>query len=508
MLPAFYLGHIVGHSSALNVNWAEGFAAQISAGEIYPRWLPEMTAGGGSPVFYFYGPLPFYVATPFVMLTGNPELAVVIASTILLVLSGLSSFYLCRQYVGPNSATVGGVIYMLLPYHFDVDIWLRAALGEQAAFVFMPLCCAFALRLGRDNRQIVFLALSFAGLIFSHLPSTILFAPFLVLICCWVAWYERSFVLLVKAASSAILAAGFSAIYLLPAFTLQDMIQSTQWMIFPAEDYLLVSDKTIAAFSLQVFPICGVAIFFGMLCYFLIRNKVEQKSLLVWVLIGALVIFESSMLAYPLWVHAGFYRVVQFPWRALSILDVVVALFFAMLWQDLPHLRKWLTPIVGFLIIVPMAITTLFQNQIYQKNPPPGLMNIALERIDLQAKGDAVEYLPSCLTVAERSRKKLITTEIALARMKSAETQRAPVYYFPFLSATRDGKALDAICDPATGYLKIQTEDGSKSFQIEKRAMPIEATAWFISGVSFGLLTILFIAFRRGRDGQGRFIRA
>lgn len=47
MSPAFIAGHIVGHSSYLNVNWAEGFARQLASGEIYPRWLPDMNAGAG-----------------------------------------------------------------------------------------------------------------------------------------------------------------------------------------------------------------------------------------------------------------------------------------------------------------------------------------------------------------------------------------------------------------------------------------------------------------------------
>ena len=154
MSPALYLGHIVGHSSALNVNWAEGFAQQIAQGNLYPRWLPNMTGGAGSPVFYFYGPLPFYVATPFVLLTGQSSVAVICTSITLLIFSGFACFALCRFYANRYNALIASLIYIILPYHFATDIWMRATLGEQAAYIFMPLTALCLLKLAQDSRYL------------------------------------------------------------------------------------------------------------------------------------------------------------------------------------------------------------------------------------------------------------------------------------------------------------------------------------------------------------------
>src|SRR5690348_2282877 len=85
MLPAFVAGHIISDNSFLNVNWSRGFSEQLFAGYLYPRWLPEMNAGAGSPVFYFYGPLPFYLTAPFELVV-SPRLAVLLGMWLMLAL--------------------------------------------------------------------------------------------------------------------------------------------------------------------------------------------------------------------------------------------------------------------------------------------------------------------------------------------------------------------------------------------------------------------------------------
>src|SRR5919199_5653885 len=63
-LPALLYGLPLVGDSVLIVAWHERFAAQLFAGELYPRWLQGMSAGLGSPAFFFYAPAPFYVSAP------------------------------------------------------------------------------------------------------------------------------------------------------------------------------------------------------------------------------------------------------------------------------------------------------------------------------------------------------------------------------------------------------------------------------------------------------------
>ena len=90
-----------------------------------------MSRGAGSPAFYFYAPLPFYLAAPFHLIAG-PRMAVVLVCWLMLALSGLSFLALARAFVGVGAALVAAVVYMAMPYHLLADIWIRAAIGEQA----------------------------------------------------------------------------------------------------------------------------------------------------------------------------------------------------------------------------------------------------------------------------------------------------------------------------------------------------------------------------------------
>lgn len=191
MFPALVAGHIINHSSILNVLWSEGFSRELLAGNLYPRWLPELSRGAGSPVFYFYGPLPFYLIAPFSLL-ADTRLAVVLGCWLMLALSGLAFFALARAFVGPAAALLSALVYMAMPYHLLADVWVRGALGEQAAFALIPLCLLCAVRLGGRLRYAFGLAVCFSGLLLSHLPSALLFTPVLVGFCLWTAAKERS----------------------------------------------------------------------------------------------------------------------------------------------------------------------------------------------------------------------------------------------------------------------------------------------------------------------------
>jgi len=91
--PTLVLGTLISHSSPQNLTWASQFADQFRAGILYPRWMPDSFDGLGSPAFYFYPPLPFWIDAVVSVITAN-ALSVsyrLAASTIvILFLSGLA----------------------------------------------------------------------------------------------------------------------------------------------------------------------------------------------------------------------------------------------------------------------------------------------------------------------------------------------------------------------------------------------------------------------------------
>ena len=492
MSPAFYLGHIVGHSSALNVNWTEGFAQQIVQGNVYPRWLPSMTGGAGSPVFYFYGPLPFFVATPFELLTGHSTVAVVCTSITLLVFSGFACFLLCSFYANTYSALTASLIYMVLPYHFATDIWMRAALGEQAAYIFLPLTALCLLKLNQNNNYVIGLAFSFAGLIISHIPSTLLFAPVLAFLTLWLAWRTRSHSLIWKSVFSAALGIGLAALYILPAFTLQNMIKVDNWFQHSPDENLFVTAEMATKFGIFLYPILAIAALFLALSVLALRDESYAQKTTPWIIIGLTVLIMTSIVALPFWQHAGFYRIVQFPWRALVILDLCFAVMWANLWQTKQRGKETLAMFTRVTIISSLFMAIKYQYQIYHAPSNPYIMNAIDERRDLALKTDGAEYMPACYKMRDVDRDKLITRDYAEQNQQVPEKLgQAKIYYFPSLIAKMGTKDVSITCDPQTGFVKYDEIAFPLPIQVSNQFLPIEKIAFQISLASFILLIAL-----------------
>jgi len=209
----------------IHLVWGRYFAEQLWSGDLYPRWLMDMNSGLGSPTFYFYGPVAFYVSSLFHAFVPATDLgwpAIGLSACASLAVSGFAAFIWLRDIAGRNGALAGALTYMILPYHLEVDILDRFAFGECWGLAWLPLVLAGAHRctLG-DKRAVPLLAFAYALLVMSHLPSTLLFSGVPVLYAVFVApkgQMKRGVMLVV----SGMFAGGMlGAIYLLPAMTTQ-----------------------------------------------------------------------------------------------------------------------------------------------------------------------------------------------------------------------------------------------------------------------------------------------
>jgi hypothetical protein len=502
MMPAFLLGHIIGHSSILNVNWAHGFEKQLAEGVIYPRWLPEMNGGAGSPVFYFYGPLPFFVAAPFVALTGNAMLGVVLGATTMLAASGLAAYFLCRVYASRNIALLAATLCVMMPYHFSVDIWYRSAFGEQGAFIFMPLSAFFAIRLAEDWRYAVGLSFSFAGQIFSHLPTALLFAPMLALLCVAVAWQAQSLRVLIISAAAGILAIGLSAIYILPAASLQAMIQPDYWRVIVAADHLLLTDKMQEDFSFFIFPQAVVLALALYLSFMALVNRKAIGPAGIWAVIALAALFFSSVLSMPFWNHAGLFSMVQLPWRLFCVLDLAVIVLFAALAGNGLLRTKILVPLLAASIMLGFGVAGGAQYLYYHLENSPTLMTVQNDRERIALRADATEYLPACLDQSHDEYQAMTYRRIAANRLLPAEAGTLPIYYYPFLEARRDGQPVPISCDPKTGFIRYDASAGQEPVTLQPKTLDIERTGRWISLASLIALLGAAILGLRGRRAK------
>ena len=225
-LPAWLTGVPSGSDTVFHASWYAHFSEQLRAGELYPRWLAGMNGGLGSPVFFYYAPLPYHLTTllvaPFAA-AGDYGLGHLAYGTALsFVASGLASYLWLRQISTRRGAVVGALLYLLAPYHAVVDPLMRGAYSELWAFAWMPLVLYFARRVAKNDSRpaLAGLSVSYALLALSHLPATLIFSP-LAAAYAYFAPGRRAPAALARAAAGLALGAGLAAAYLTPALTMQ-----------------------------------------------------------------------------------------------------------------------------------------------------------------------------------------------------------------------------------------------------------------------------------------------
>jgi hypothetical protein len=494
MGPSLLLGRIQGDNSFLNAVWSEGFARLLFAGDFYPRWLPDMGFGTGSPVFYFYAPLPFWLIAPFHLVAG-PEMAATLGSWLMLTLSGLAFFMLSRAFVGVVPALFAAMLYMAMPYHFLVDTLVRASLGEQAAFVFMPLSLMAAHRLPEGRQWTLALAASYAGLLMSHLPSSLLFAPFLSGYCLWRAWRSDPQIVLTRAVMAAGLSFGLAAAYVLPAMTLQRLIHSEMWSVVRPQDNFLLGSHTSALATFLTPIVLGLAIV-SLSCV-TIAMWAGEARVWPWVMILLGTLFVMTPVSAWAWQALPLVERIQFPTRALSLFELAVCMTVALALETRGF--GWALPLGAVGIGVTLAVAMI------ATGPDSVFAARTLTELDefVAARADAMEYLPACRPYRAADElggiSSIRVTEKSLHEAKGRKDV-IPVFYYPFLTLTVDSEERPTGCDPETGFLTAEIPPGAH-VRVAKSTLPVERMGQLCSLASLAFLLFGLVWPTRARSG-------
>jgi hypothetical protein len=371
-LPLLVVGPHVGHSLAWNVSWSRGFTEALLAGEWYPRWLPGMDEGAGSPIFFFYAPVPFYfTAVGYLLCRGCTDLVRLgIGEWLLVVASALTFYAFARRHARPVAAAVGALAYALMPYHFAIDLTVRQALGETAAYVWMPLALLCVDRIATGSTGAVRLAMVNALLAMTHLPATLLFSGFLVVYSAVWAGATRSTTVVVRTLSGVALGLLLAGMYLVPVLSLQDAI-SPQHLSSPQYDYrrwLFGSgDPPKVWFSLRLLGVCLVpTLSWAALWAMVFRSSRDDDRVraVAWLIFVAGAWFLMTPVSLPLWRALPVLQKVQFPWRVAIVLDLAVAATIVLAVKGLDaSVRQRRAIVVGVFVMLPILGSLVFGTQ-------------------------------------------------------------------------------------------------------------------------------------------------
>jgi uncharacterized membrane protein len=218
---------LAGHSARKDLVRLVEFDAAFRAADFFPTWSPDLYSGYGSPIFQFYAPLSYY-ASEVPLLTGlDYATALKLTQLLALFFSGLAMYCLVSTNFPGWVACVGAVFYMVAPYRL-VDMFIRHALAEHCAFIWLPLIVwgteRFVSKFSRIG--LVTGALATAALILTHNILALIGIPVCV-VAGWVfASHRRGILSFAAAVAVAALGIGLAAVFWWPAMTGRAFIQA------------------------------------------------------------------------------------------------------------------------------------------------------------------------------------------------------------------------------------------------------------------------------------------
>ena len=367
--PALFalLATPLGHSYGFNMAWATGFAAALADGALSPRHLPGLWLGLGGLDFFFYAPLPFFLgAAP--QLALGPEWSVhtlfAAAAGLLWALASITFYRLARRFTAPGPAALGALVYAVLPYHLAVDWFIRQAVGEFAAYVFLPVVAGGIVDVLRHRGLGLGLPLGFAGLLLSHLPSAFLAGHlFTVVVGVWAVGHRRA---ALPAIARLVLGVGLglaaAAAFWLPAMVLLGDV-SPQALRIPhlsPENWLFFDDRLEP--DPQLMGVVGAALAGALAAAWLAAAFATPRcrfEVALWTVlpIGVAALMMTAP-ARPLWESLPI-AAVQFPYRLMILVDLSSALACAVLVDAAARARRPARLAAVAAVAAPLAATAI-----------------------------------------------------------------------------------------------------------------------------------------------------
>jgi hypothetical protein len=334
-------------------------AAEVSVcwqgGVIYPRWAPDLYFGYGYPIFNYYAPLTYHLASLIALLPGVSVVTGVKAVFVLgLIVGGLGTYLLVRDLFGPEAGVVGAAVFLFAPYVLLIDPHARGDLAEHFALCLLPLVSFLLRRLvaGGGRGALLGATIGIAALLLSHnllgaLGIVLAFGAFV-----WQVVVEGRRDGVGRGLLAFALAAALSAFFWLPMLLELKDVQLTvvgpghfdfRNHFVPLAELLspsrLVDMGAVAAryhhnlgLAQWLLALAGAAALAR-------RGSPQRRALLFFVLIGVLLVFLMTRASLRVWETLPWLEYLQFPWRILGTAAFALAVLSGAATSWLPPAR-------------------------------------------------------------------------------------------------------------------------------------------------------------------------
>lgn len=505
------------HDGQDHVARIANFYQNLTEGNIIPRWAANLNWGYGHPILMFLYPLPSYIASFFHFLGVSlvDSTKIVFGSTF--VLSGFAMYLWTRNFLPKEAALLSSGLYILAPYRF-VDLYVRGAIGEHVAFLFMPLVLYFILKISKKYSKwfIVGGAMSIAGLILSHNAISLMFLPIIFLYALYLYSKQKKYIQ--GFVSMFTLGLGVSAFFWIPAFfegkyTLRDIVTAgdykTRFVELPNLLYGHWSYGGTGQLNVEVGIIHWILVILSLpvaLYLYKIKNR-------LWILsLGSFLVFLLAifiMLPYSsfIWERVNILQKFQFPWRFLSITVFAASVMGGVVLSQIKKYRFFAVCLVliGLLIInkdywkakeyriIPEDFFTGIYNSTTDTGESSPVWSI---RFMLERPKTHTEVIDGNAKVVETFRNS--TKHEYRIDVSGKAGIRENTVYFPGWKVLSDGKEVPIeFQDPnSRGLMTFYLPVGVHQLSIEFGETKLRLFSNFLSLVSLGFI-LIFLKFKK-----------
>jgi hypothetical protein len=341
--PIFLSGIPSGNDLPQHYQFAIAYRDAIASGDPFLGWSADTNYGFGDVGVRFYPPFSYWVLAGVELVTSNWYDASVLTFALWFFIGGLGIYFLAREWFDHPASLAASLAFTLMPYHVN-QIYNAFLYAEFAGTAILPFCFLFAGRVCRrgDLRDILGLSLSFALLVLTHLPLTVIGAISLFIFSIASLRSKNWTTAVAKLAASVAIGLLASSLYWIKVVSEFDRVKVSTGDysagVFGFHSNFLLSyffataaeyaDRSLLFVDLILAATIAIALPGAVVYYYSTRATSDRGPIAVAAIFLASLIVATP-LSVPLWEHLDILARTQFPWRWLSVTSLAGAILFA-----------------------------------------------------------------------------------------------------------------------------------------------------------------------------------